>query len=113
MTNLLVKYTDRLKFADRLIRQKATGSPKVFARQLNISESHLYNILDELRLLGMPLAYDKTLPYYYSKPLQLRIEVSVVPLSEPESREIEGGLRLILNLVKYSSINKDISIFAT
>ncbi|MDD4922764.1 MAG: helix-turn-helix domain-containing protein [Bacteroidales bacterium] len=87
MTTQLIKYTDRLKHADWLIRQEATGSPKIFARHLNVSESHLYNILDELRLLGMPLAYNKTSQnYYYTQPVQLLIEVTVLPLPDPQRK---------------------------
>ncbi len=98
MTTLFIKYAERLKYANWLIHRCATGSPKQFAKRLNISESHLYNLLEELRLLGMPLAYSKTRQtYYYTEPLQLRIEIVVVPLSEDEEQTIEGGLKIMLN----------------
>jgi|WetSurMetagenome_2_1015567.scaffolds.fasta_scaffold539012_1 hypothetical protein len=95
MTTQLYKYTERLRYADRLIRLEATGTPRVFARKLNISESYLYGILDEMKLMGLPLAYSKTgLTYYYTKPVRLRIEFGIEELGELEVKEkssINGG----------------------
>ena len=105
MTIQLEKYTERLKYADNLIHLEATGKPKDFARKLNISESHLYNILEDLRFLGMPLAYSKSnLTYYYTKPVQLHIEIVVMPLNNNEAEKICGGRNIMLNLIHYNFI---------
>jgi Predicted transcriptional regulator len=92
MTTQLIKYADRLKQADRLIRLHATGSPKQFAGKLNVSLSHLYNILDELQLLGMSWAYSKTQQtYYYTVSSRLIVNIAVVPLSNDEIMSVNGG----------------------
>jgi hypothetical protein len=92
MTTQLTKYTDRIKHADLLIRHRATGTPKQFAGKLSISESHLYNLLEELRLLGMPLKYSKEQQtYYYTELLQLKVDISVTPLNDSEISSIDGG----------------------
>lgn len=78
MNTQLHKYTERLRRADRLIRQESTGTPKEFAHKLNISESHLYGFLDELKMMGLPLVYSKTkLTYFYTRPVRLHIDISV------------------------------------
>ena len=79
MTTQLLKYTDRLRQADQLIRMEATGTPRAFSQKLGISESYLYGILDEMKDLGLPLAYSKSkLTYVYTMPVRLRIEIDVV-----------------------------------
>ena len=113
MTAQFTKHSNRMKHADRLIRLKATGSPKEFAKRLNISESHLYNVLDELRLLGTPLSYDKIrLSYFYTRPVQLRIEIAIIPLSEDEQQAIEGGIKIMLNLLHSTFFRVETPIFA-
>ena len=78
MTTQLLKYTNRLRHADQLIRLEATGTPRLFAQKLGISESYLYGILDEMKEMGLPLSYCKTrLTYVYTKPVKLRIEIGV------------------------------------
>jgi hypothetical protein len=78
MNTQLLKYTERLRYADRLIRLEATGTPRDFARKLNISESYLYGVLDEMKIMGLPLAYNRTrLTYFYTRPVRLRIEIEV------------------------------------
>jgi hypothetical protein len=108
MTIQIGKYMERLKYADSLIRKRATGNPKNFAEKLGISESHLYNILDDLRLLGMPLAYDRYgMSYHYTLPVKLRIDILVEPLMKTESENINGGKKFMLincysNLIRVS-----------
>jgi hypothetical protein len=78
MTTQLLKYTDRLRHADQLIRMEATGAPRLFAQKLGISESYLYGILDEMKEMGLPLSYNRhRLTYVYTKPVRLRIEIDV------------------------------------
>lgn len=78
MTTQLLKYTERLRHADQLIRMEATGAPRMFAQKLGISESYLYGVLDEMRDMGLPLSYNKSrLTYFYTKPVRLRIEICV------------------------------------
>lgn len=81
MTTQLIKYTERLRHADRLIRLEATGSPRTFAKKLGISESYLYGFLDDMKEMGLPLAYSKTrLSYVYTRSVRLRIEIDIEDL---------------------------------
>jgi hypothetical protein len=82
MTTQLLKYTERLRQADQLIRLEATGVPRLFAKRLGISESYLYGILDEMKEMGLPLSYSKSrLSYVYTRPVRLRIEIGVETIS--------------------------------
>jgi len=56
MTN---NYLNTLKRMNGLIRRQATGSPKEFARKLDISESSLYNYIKKLREdFNAPVIFD-------------------------------------------------------
>lgn len=82
MTTQLLKYTNRLRHADQLIRLEATGAPRLFAQKLGISESYLYGILDEMKDMGLPLSYNKNrLSYVYTRPVRLHIEIGVEHIS--------------------------------
>jgi predicted DNA-binding transcriptional regulator YafY len=58
-------HLDRLKTLDRLIRTKATGSPKQLAKKMEISERTLFRLIDCLRSLGAPVVYCKNRACYY------------------------------------------------
>jgi DNA-binding IclR family transcriptional regulator len=53
---------------DNLIRSHATGTPKVLAKKLGISECSTYRLLESLKSQGFPITYDKEKKtYYYEK----------------------------------------------
>jgi predicted DNA-binding transcriptional regulator YafY len=66
---MFIKYAERLKQINYLIKQKATGCPKEFAKRLGITERAWYKLRDSLiHDLGLPIAYchvKKT--YYYTE----------------------------------------------
>jgi hypothetical protein len=64
----LLKYFFRLQYIDFLIRRKATGSPEVFAKKNNLSKRGLAKVLNEMKEMGFPIRYDKTIRCYrYTK----------------------------------------------
>lgn len=81
----LLKYIDRLKRMDDLIRRKATGCAHEFAEKLDISRSQLLQDLKELRELGAPIEFcpiNKS--YLYTKKCTLSIDFL-------EADSIRGG----------------------
>ena len=91
------KYVNRLKRIDQLIRQQRTGSPKALAEKLQISESHVYNCIDELRDLGLPIMYCRSRQtYYYTDMVQLNINFSIINLTTKEVTEIKGGANYLM-----------------
>lgn len=99
----IYKYVNRLKRIDQLIRQQRTGTPKKLALELQISESHVYNCIDELKDLGLPIGYCRTRQtYYYSDKVQLNINFSIINLTTKETIEIEGGT-IFTNIFAHSN----------
>lgn len=85
------KYLNRLKQLDQLIRQQNTGTPKELALKLGISERQVYNLIEELRNQGAPIAYNRvTQSYCYDEPVELRGDISLVKLNSMESIDISG-----------------------
>lgn len=75
----LLKYIERLKRMDDLIRRKATGKAEEFASKLGISRSQLLQDVKELRELGAPIEYCQTnQSYVYTKPCSLNIDLNAV-----------------------------------
>ncbi|MBY0435904.1 MAG: hypothetical protein K2U26_17565 [Cyclobacteriaceae bacterium] len=77
----LLKYIERLKRMDDLIRRKATGDVNCFALKLGISRSQISQDLHELRNIGVPIKYCKYRKTYF----------------------YEGGVGLTINFAKNSS----------
>ncbi len=83
---------DRLRRIHELIKYANTGTPKELASKLHISESQLYNILDDLKLKGFPIVYNRSLKSYeYNDYCELEIIYSVQLLTERERINIAGG----------------------
>jgi hypothetical protein len=77
------KYIERIKRIDRLIRLRATGTPKELSQKINISDSLLYEILSEMKELGAIIVYDKTFKtYYYKEPVE--IDFAFRPINKAE-----------------------------
>ena len=47
----------RISRIDKLIKLKATGTPKIFAKMLGISERTLYDVIKDMKELGAPVYY--------------------------------------------------------
>jgi hypothetical protein len=70
----ILKLAHRLIGADHHIKAEATGTPVEFARKLDISESHLYELLDILKRMGGPIAYSRSRKtYHYTRPVAFRL----------------------------------------
>ena len=59
------KYIDRIESIDRLVRIKATGTPKELADRLKISERSLYETLNLMKELGTPIRYSNDKRSYF------------------------------------------------
>jgi len=69
-----IKYINRLKRMDQLIRLKSTGNPIEFARKMKVSERNLFVYLADLRKLGAPLTWSSIRnSYVYETPGKLEI----------------------------------------
>ncbi len=80
-----MKYVDRLRRMDDLIRRKATGCASDFARKLGISRSMLMENLREMKELGAQICYcTRTCSYYYVNEFNLLI-------GDTSKNKLKGG----------------------
>ena len=87
-----IKQLERLQKIHQYIKVSNTGSPNEFANKLNISESQLYNILEDLKIKGFPISYSrKSKSYIYIDDCELEVIYSVQLLTCKEKIKIAGG----------------------
>lgn len=74
----LFQYIDRINLLDKLIRQRRTGTQSELAIRLGLSVSRLARIIEYLKDIGAPIAFDRSLnTYYYEKEYSIQIKVEV------------------------------------
>lgn len=94
----ILKYIERVKRMDDLIRRKATGSPDEFASRLNISKSMLMYELNDLKSLGAEIDYcQSSRSYVYTKTFSLVID--------KEAIGIKGGSNAFADLNRPFHLN--------
>ena len=87
-----LKQLERLKKMHQLIKVASTGTPKEFAKKLNLSQSQLYNILEDLKIKGFPIIYSRNLKtYMYTDYCELEVLYSVQLLTQHDKINIAGG----------------------
>ncbi|WP_321295586.1 HTH domain-containing protein [Marinifilum fragile] len=90
-----IKYLDRLKQINELIKNQSTGTPKELSQKLSISESHLYRCINEMKEMGVPVDYcRRSSCYYYTTEFDLKVSYSIQLISEKECRKISGGFSM-------------------
>jgi hypothetical protein len=88
----VLHYLERIEMIHKLVDQERTGTPVEFARRLGISRTRLYEIMDDLKLEGAPIAYSRTCrTFYYEEPFQISISFELRPLTYKENRSVNGG----------------------
>ena len=87
-----IQQLERLRKIHQYIKVFNTGSPNEFANKLGISESQLYNVLDDLKIMGFPIKYSRKLKsYIYNEDCELQVNYSVELLTSKEKIKISGG----------------------
>jgi len=82
------EYLDRISMMHKLVSRQKTGTPEEFAKQLGVSRTSLYELIDELRLRGVPIAYSKSAKtFFYRQPYDIDVTCSLRPLTYPELKE--------------------------
>jgi predicted DNA-binding transcriptional regulator YafY len=93
----IMAYIERINNLHKKIKAKKTGTPSILAAQLHISERCLYSFLDELKIMGAPIAYcKKSESYYYTRPYKMNASLELRDLSDDEMEVITGGSSFLL-----------------
>ncbi len=83
---------ERLKKMNVLIQNKCTGTPEEFAKKLCICQSHLYNLIDELKIIGAPIKYSRARQtYYYTSEFEIILQYSLCIIKRDQLKQIFGG----------------------
>lgn len=61
----VIRHIYRLMYIDLLIRKKATGNLDLFAQKNRLSKRGLLNVLNDMKDMGFPIKYSRSLRSYY------------------------------------------------
>jgi len=86
------EYLERISRMHRMLNRQATGTPAEFARQLGVSRTTLYEMIDELKSRGAPISYSKSsCTFFYTEPFEINVSCSLRPLNHFEEKQLTGG----------------------
>jgi predicted DNA-binding transcriptional regulator YafY len=105
------EYLDRISMMHKLVTRQKTGTPEEFARQMNISRTTLYELIDELRSRGVPIAYSKSAKtFFYRQPYDIAVTCSLRPLTLNEEKENSGGIKIFSKILFFRTLLSDLSM---
>lgn len=88
----VIEYINRINLIDELIRERSTGKPEVLARKLKISKSRLFQLIEELRFMNIPIAYSRRLEtYFYKVDFKVTANITIKELTDEELKNTNGG----------------------
>jgi len=100
--NKLLQQIELIERIDQLIRMKATGSPKEFANNVNISKASLYRLIETMRELGAPIEYSITKQsFVYADHVNFLCGFYFKELSHTKAKQINGGFNNLAHLVNF------------
>jgi predicted DNA-binding transcriptional regulator YafY len=104
------EYLDRISLMHKLVSRQKTGTPEEFARQLGVSRTSLYELIDELRLRGVPIAYSKSAKtFFYRQPYDIAVTCSLKPLTYKEEKDNSGGVNIFSRILFFRTLTSEIS----
>ena len=105
------EYLDRISMMHKLVLRQKTGTPDEFARQLGVSRTSLYELIDELRLRGVPIAYSKSAKtFFYRQPYDITVTCSLRPLTYNEEKESSGGFNIFPKVLFFRTLLSELSV---
>ncbi|GBU08734.1 hypothetical protein AwDysgo_20650 [Bacteroidales bacterium] len=99
----LGKQIERLNRINTLIKLEKTGTPKALSQILGLSLRQTQNIIEDLRLMGAPIAYDRVNKnYYYQEDFEFDVSFTIRSLTKEEKTNTSGG-SLQCNFISFLS----------
>ena len=90
MNNL--KQIQQLRKLHLMIKQEATGNPKMVAKKMHVSERQVYNLIEQLRTMDAPVRFNRRAnTYYYTNNFELLVNISVKVIQGEEVLHIYAG----------------------
>ena len=105
------EYLERISMMHKLVTRQKTGTPEEFAKRMNISRTTLYELIDELRSRGVPIAYSKSgKTFFYRQPYDITVTCSLRPLTFKEEKENSGGINIFTKILFFRTLLSDLSM---
>jgi biotin operon repressor len=105
------EYLDRISLMHKLVMRQKTGTPEEFAGQLGVSRTSLYELIDELRSRGVPIAYSKSAKtFFYRQPYDIAVTCSLRPLTCIEEKENTGGINIFSKILFFRTLHSELSM---
>jgi biotin operon repressor len=105
------EYLDRISLMHKLVSRQKTGTPAEFARQLGVSRTSLYELIDELRFRGVPISYSKSAKtFFYRQPYDINVTCSIKPLTYNEKKENSGGINIFPTILFFRTLLSELSV---
>ena len=97
----------------KLVLRQRTGTPEEFARLLGVIRTSLYELIDELRSRGAPIAYSKSAKtFFYRQPYDITVTCILRPLTYAEEKENTGGQNIFPKILFFRTLCDELSIVA-
>jgi predicted DNA-binding transcriptional regulator YafY len=105
------KFLDRISMLHKLVSRQRTGTPEELARSLGVSRTTLYELIDELRSRGAPIAYSKsTKTFFYRQPYDIKVTCTLRPLTFAEEKENGGGIIIFPKILFSRTLLSELSM---
>ncbi len=102
----LLEQIERINLIHEMIQRESTGTSDIFSSILHISQRQLFNIIEELRIMGAPILYDKfRKTYYYEYDFEIELVFKLRPIKNSEINEINGGFLTDCNFISVTALN--------
>lgn len=87
-----IKKLERLQQLHQRILAENTGTPEEMAKKMNISKRNFYGLVEDLRIMGAEICYNRTTKtYYYCNDFKIEITISLKVIQEGKARNLYGG----------------------
>jgi len=87
-----IKQLERLQQLHQRIKNQNTGTPTEMSKAMKISERSFHNLIDELKILGAEISYNRTgKTYYYCNDFKVEITISLKVIQGEKARNLYGG----------------------
>ena len=100
--NKLLQQIELIERIDKLIRLRATGTPKKLAHRLNLSEASLYRLIETIKEMGAPVEFSiRHQSYIYTNEVNFTCGFFLKELWYSEIRKVNGGFQNLAFLVNF------------
>jgi len=84
---------------------------RYFMNKAGAGHTTLYELIDELRSRGAPIAYSKSAKsFFYSQPYDIAVTCTLRPLTFIEEKENAGGVEIFFKILFSRTLLSDLSM---